>query len=139
MRSITTWGPTCSPAACAPALLLSLSLSLFMFMPPAAMCKPNSDGTGWLYSAVLVDLVRQYKAAFPSLFAALDPSSGGAGGWGEQGGGGQGGGGDERQKLRAGDLFPNAPPEQHDTLLQQVRGCCHYGCYTYISAAMHAL
>jgi hypothetical protein len=113
--------PTCCllvPLLPCPALLLSMC----MFMCHAAMCKPNSDGTGWLYSANLLDLVRQYKAAFPSLFAALDPSSGGGGGWGDQGGGQQQGGGDgERQKLRAGDLFPNAPPEQHDTLLQQVR------------------
>lgn len=78
------------------------------------MCKPNNDGNGWLYSAALVDLVRQYRAAFPSLFAALDPSSGGAGAMGEGGDG-------ERQKLRASDLFPHAPPEQHDSLLKEVR------------------
>jgi hypothetical protein len=83
------------------------------------MCKPNNEGTGWLYSSALVDLVRQYRAAFPSLFAALDPSSGGAGAMGDGGGGG--GGGDERQKLRASDLFPQAPPESHDRLLQEVR------------------
>lgn len=77
------------------------------------MCKPNKEGTGWLYSAALVDLVRQYKAAFPSIFAALDPSKGGGGGMGA----GEDG---ERQKLRAADLFPHAPPDQHDTLLQQV-------------------
>jgi hypothetical protein len=83
------------------------------------MCKPNSEGTGWLYSAALVELVRQYRAAFPSLFAALDPSTGGAGAMGGGGGGGEGGDG-ERQKLRASDLFPHAQPEQHDTLLQEV-------------------
>lgn len=85
-------------------------------VPGAVMCKPNNDGNGWLYSAALVDLVRQYRAAFPSLFAALDPNSGGAGAMGEPGGDG------ERQKLRASDLFPHAPPEQHDSLLKEVRG-----------------
>jgi hypothetical protein len=91
----------------------------------AAMCKPNSEGTGWLYSAALCDVVRQYRAAFPSLFAALDPSSGGAGAMMGGGGGGEEG---ERQKLRVSDLFPHAPPERHDTLLQEVGWWCGRVC-----------
>lgn len=29
--------------------------------PTTVMCKPNAEGTGWLYSPALADLVKQYR------------------------------------------------------------------------------
>jgi hypothetical protein len=33
----------------------------------AALCRPAGEGTGWMYSAALVELVQQYKARFPNI------------------------------------------------------------------------
>jgi hypothetical protein len=42
-------------------------LLLLLACIPAALCRPAGEGTGWMYSAALVDLVQQYKARFPNI------------------------------------------------------------------------
>jgi hypothetical protein len=44
-----------------------LLLLLLLACVPAALCRPAGEGTGWMYSAALVDLVQQYKARFPNI------------------------------------------------------------------------
>lgn len=84
---------------------------------PVALCRPAPEGTGWSYSKQLIEIVRQYKAHFPSVLAALEPSASAAAGSAD--------GGDQRQRVSAAALFPGVPAHQLDTKLGEVRsGWC---------------
>lgn len=95
-----------------PSLHIDVSASPTSCFLPAALCRPAPEGTGWSYSTQMIELVREYKARFPSVLAALEPSA--ADGSLE--------GGDQRQKLTAAALFPGAPPELLDQKLAEVWG-----------------
>jgi hypothetical protein len=83
----------------------------------AALCKPVADGNGWTYSTLLVDLVRQYKATWPTVLAALEPQPAAAAADGSTDGGGG-----ERRNVKLYELFPSIEePEQQDAKLQEVR------------------
>lgn len=87
----------------------------------AALCKPVADGNGWTYSTSLVDLVRQYKATWPTVLAALEPQPAAA----AAADGSTDGGGGERRNVKLYELFPSIEePEQQDAKLQEVRSEC---------------
>ncbi|WIA37566.1 hypothetical protein OEZ86_014473 [Tetradesmus obliquus] len=91
-----------------------------------ALCRPAHEGAGWQYSAALVDLVHQYKARFPNIIQALEPSNAPPAApsdgslEGGRGGGRDGGRDGGQQRLTLDDLFPGLEPYQQDAKLQEV-------------------
>lgn len=83
---------------------------------PAALCCPAPEGNGWSYAVALLDIVREYKARFPSVLAALEPSASAGPTDGSLEGGGA------RQRLTAEALFPGVSADLLDGKLQEV-GC----------------